>query len=169
MNRVPEVGELRRRGLGQSPCGGRGLYSRGGPISLNRRTLRTAMPLYEYECTACHHLTEKIQKYSDADLTVCPRCGGPLERTITAAAMVFKGGGWYKDGYASVKHDAPSGGGDSGASGSAANSSTEGVSSGSGSGESSGSGSGDSSGDSAKVVPTPAAAPAAAASATPKA
>ena len=57
------------------------------------------MPLYEYECTACHRRTEKIQKYSDAELTVCPHCGGPLERTITAAAMVFKGGGWYKDGY----------------------------------------------------------------------
>jgi putative FmdB family regulatory protein len=61
------------------------------------------MPLYEYECTACHRRTEKIQKYSDADLTICPHCAGPLERTITAAAISFKGGGWYKDGYASAK------------------------------------------------------------------
>jgi putative FmdB family regulatory protein len=58
------------------------------------------MPLYEYECTACHRRTEK---YSDADLTICPHCAGPLERTITAAAISFKGGGWYKDGYASAK------------------------------------------------------------------
>ena len=71
------------------------------------------MPLYEYECTSCHRRTEKIQKYSDADLTVCPHCGGPLERTITAAAISFKGGGWYKDGYASAKPDAPAKGGDS--------------------------------------------------------
>jgi putative FmdB family regulatory protein len=127
------------------------------------------MPLYEYECTACHHLTEKIQKYSDADLTVCPRCGGRLERTITAAAMVFKGGGWYKDGYASVKHEAPGSSGDSGVSGSATSTSTEAGSGGSGSASDSGQSSGDSSGDSAKVVPTPAAAPAAVASATPKA
>jgi putative FmdB family regulatory protein len=61
------------------------------------------MPLYEYECTTCHRRIEKIQKFSDPDLTVCPHCGGPLERTITAAAMVFKGGGWYADGYASHK------------------------------------------------------------------
>ncbi len=61
------------------------------------------MPLYEYECTACHRRTEKIQKFSDPELTVCPHCGGPLERTITAAAISFKGGGWYKDGYASAK------------------------------------------------------------------
>jgi putative FmdB family regulatory protein len=61
------------------------------------------MPLYEYECQACHRRIEKIQKFSDAELTVCPHCGGRLERTITAAAFSFAGGGWYKDGYASAK------------------------------------------------------------------
>jgi len=61
------------------------------------------MPLYEYECTTCHRRIEKIQKFSDAELTVCSHCGGPLERTITAAAFSFQGGGWYKDGYGSVK------------------------------------------------------------------
>jgi putative FmdB family regulatory protein len=60
------------------------------------------MPLYEYECQTCHRRTEKIQKFSDPELTVCPHCGGPLERTITAAAFSFAGGGWYKDGYASA-------------------------------------------------------------------
>jgi len=68
------------------------------------------MPLYEYECTTCHRRTEKIQKYSDAELTICPHCGGKLERTITAAAVSFKGGGWFKDGYGSVKPAATSGG-----------------------------------------------------------
>jgi putative FmdB family regulatory protein len=61
------------------------------------------MPLYEYECQACHRRLEKIQKFSDSELTVCPHCGGKLERTITAAAFSFAGGGWYKDGYASAK------------------------------------------------------------------
>lgn len=68
------------------------------------------MPLYEYECTACHRRTEKILKFSDADLTVCPHCGGPLERTITAPNVQFKGGGWYKDLYSSVKPASNSGG-----------------------------------------------------------
>jgi len=68
------------------------------------------MPLYEYECTSCHRRTEKIQKFSDPELTICPHCGGPLERTITAAAVSFKGGGWYKDGYASAKPSTASGG-----------------------------------------------------------
>jgi putative FmdB family regulatory protein len=68
-----------------------------------------AMPLYEYECTTCHRRIEKIQKFSDAELTVCPHCGGKLERTITAAAVSFKGGGWFKDGYGSVKPAASGG------------------------------------------------------------
>jgi putative FmdB family regulatory protein len=61
------------------------------------------MPLYEYECSTCHKRTEKIQKFSDAELTVCPHCGGKLERTITAPAVSFKGGGWYADGYGNAK------------------------------------------------------------------
>ncbi|WP_103933244.1 FmdB family zinc ribbon protein [Bryocella elongata] len=61
------------------------------------------MPLYEYECRECHRRVEKIQKFSDPQLTVCPHCGGALERTITAAAVSFKGGGWFKDGYGSAK------------------------------------------------------------------
>jgi putative FmdB family regulatory protein len=61
------------------------------------------MPLYEYECQACHRRTEKIQKFSDAELTICPHCGGALERTITAPAFNFAGGGWYADGYGSKK------------------------------------------------------------------
>lgn len=124
------------------------------------------MPLYEYECNACHRRTEKIQKFSDADLTVCPHCGGGLERTITAAAIAFKGGGWYKDGYASVKQGAAAGNGDSsGPAASAGAGSSDAGSSGTGSSDagSSGSGSGDSgsSGDSAKLVTPPSAAPAA--------
>ncbi len=61
------------------------------------------MPLYEYACTACHRHTEKIQKFSDAEITVCPHCGGHLERVISAPAVSFKGGGWYADGYGNAK------------------------------------------------------------------
>ena len=72
------------------------------------------MPLYEYECTACHRRTEKIQKFSDPELTVCPFCNGPLERTLTAPAVHFAGGGWYKDLYSSAKPPAASGEGKAG-------------------------------------------------------
>jgi putative FmdB family regulatory protein len=68
------------------------------------------MPLYEYECTTCKRHTEKIQKFSDPEITTCPHCGGPLERVISAPAIAFKGGGWFKDGYGSAK---PASSGDS--------------------------------------------------------
>jgi putative FmdB family regulatory protein len=61
------------------------------------------MPLYEYKCTACHRHTEKIQKFSDPEITLCPYCGGALERVISAPAISFKGGGWYADGYGNAK------------------------------------------------------------------
>jgi len=78
------------------------------------------MPLYEYECQQCKRHTEKIQKFSDAEITTCPHCGGLLERVLSAPAIAFKGGGWYKDGYG---NSAPSpskaeGGADSAGSGS---------------------------------------------------
>src|ERR1700751_4773783 len=61
------------------------------------------MPLSEYKCTACHRRTEKIQKFSDPEITICPHCGGPLERVLSAPAIAFKGGGWYADGYGNAK------------------------------------------------------------------
>ncbi len=73
------------------------------------------MPLYEYECGACHRRTEKIQKFSDPELTVCPFCGGPLARTVTAPAIQFKGAGWYKDLYSSAKPATNNGSGESAA------------------------------------------------------
>ena len=66
------------------------------------------MPLYEYECTACHRRTEKIQKFSDPEITVCPYCNGHLERVLSAPAVSFKGGGWYADGYGNAKPKASS-------------------------------------------------------------
>jgi len=76
------------------------------------------MPLYEYECTQCHKRTEKIQKFSDAEITVCPFCGGKLERVISAPAIQFKGGGWFADGYGSKNPSAASGKSESASSGS---------------------------------------------------
>jgi putative FmdB family regulatory protein len=71
------------------------------------------MPLYEYECTVCHKHTEKIQKFSDPEITQCPHCGGELKRVISAPAFALKGGGWYADGYGSAKPAAAPASGDS--------------------------------------------------------
>ncbi len=67
------------------------------------------MPIYAYRCASCNAVEEYIQKFDDPPMTVCEKCGGPLARAVTAAAFHLKGGGWYKDGYASTKSE----GGDS--------------------------------------------------------
>jgi putative FmdB family regulatory protein len=84
------------------------------------------MPLYEYECTTCHRRTEKIQKFSDPEITVCPHCTGHLERVLSAPAISFKGGGWYADGYGNAKPKSANDGASKGASsnGSSASNST---------------------------------------------
>src|ERR1700720_168633 len=74
------------------------------------------MPLYEYECTTCHRHTEKIQKFSDPEITACPHCGGKLERVLSAPAVSFKGGGWYADGYGNAKPKSSSDGASKGGS-----------------------------------------------------
>ena len=57
------------------------------------------MPLYEYQCKQCHSLTERIQKFSDPPLAVCPHCGGEMEQLLSAPAVQFKGSGWYVTDY----------------------------------------------------------------------
>jgi len=58
------------------------------------------LPLYGYRCTQCSHRFDKIQKFSDELESVCPKCGGALERPLTAPALQFKGAGWYINDYA---------------------------------------------------------------------
>lgn len=58
------------------------------------------MPLYEYRCSRCQHVTEVIQKFSDPPLKTCSECGGRLEQVLSAPAIKFKGSGWYVTDYA---------------------------------------------------------------------
>src|SRR6185295_19502582 len=59
------------------------------------------MPLYEYECEACNHRFERIQKFSDPLVETCPKCGkGPVRKLISSPAIQFKGSGWYITDYA---------------------------------------------------------------------
>ena len=53
------------------------------------------MPLYEYQCEACGHRFEKIQKFSDPLVDICPVCGGFVRKLISSPAFQFKGTGFY--------------------------------------------------------------------------
>ena len=55
------------------------------------------MPFYEYQCSACGHHHEELQKVSDRPLRKCPACGrSKLRRLVSAPVFRLKGGGWYE-------------------------------------------------------------------------
>ena len=54
------------------------------------------MPTYQYLCNDCGHTFEEFQRISAEALTVCPECGGHIERVISGGAgFIFKGSGFY--------------------------------------------------------------------------
>lgn len=57
------------------------------------------MPIYEYRCTACGAVFEKIQRLGDPPLDSCEECQGALEKLVSRTAFLLKGGGWYASGY----------------------------------------------------------------------
>ncbi len=63
------------------------------------------MPIYEYACDKCHMKEEFIQKFDAAAPESCPHCNakGSLKKVVTSSSFHLKGGGWYKDLYASKK------------------------------------------------------------------
>jgi putative FmdB family regulatory protein len=75
------------------------------------------MPLYEYQCESCNHRFERIQKFSDPLVDVCPVCGkGPVRKLFSSPAIQFKGSGWYITDYAK-KSSTDAGSSSSGSSG----------------------------------------------------
>ena len=55
------------------------------------------MPFYEYQCSACGHHREELQKINARPLRKCPACGrSTLRRLISAPVFRLKGGGWYE-------------------------------------------------------------------------
>ena len=57
------------------------------------------MPIYEFECTKCKAHTEVFQKMNAKQPTKCPKCGGRLERLVSAPSIQFKGSGFYLTDY----------------------------------------------------------------------
>ena len=62
------------------------------------------MPIYEYQCKACDHTLDALQKLNDKPLKKCPECGKQqLKRLISAPSFRLKGGGWYETDFKSDK------------------------------------------------------------------
>ena len=55
------------------------------------------MPIYAFQCHACGHTFDRLQKLSDPDPSVCPECGADqVGRQLTAPQFRLAGGGWYE-------------------------------------------------------------------------
>src|SRR6202008_3788561 len=55
------------------------------------------MPIYAFECAACGHSFDRLQKLSDPDPTLCPSCNAEqVRRRLTAPQFRRPGGGWYE-------------------------------------------------------------------------
>lgn len=81
------------------------------------------MPIYEYQCQACQHELEALQKISDKPLVECPQCHEPaLKKKVSAAAFRLKGGGWYETDFKTGNKKNLHGGSESGGSPDAAGS-----------------------------------------------
>ena len=66
------------------------------PLSSNE----VIMPTYEYRCKSCKHRFEVFQSMTANPISVCPKCGGEVERLIgTGAGPIFKGKGFYQTDY----------------------------------------------------------------------
>jgi putative FmdB family regulatory protein len=59
------------------------------------------MPTYEYECDACGHAFERLQRMTDPAVRKCPSCGRLKVRRLISggAGVIFKGSGFYETDY----------------------------------------------------------------------
>lgn len=54
------------------------------------------MPIYEYQCSTCHHQFDVMQKMNDPMIKTCPQCAKETAvRLVSAAGFQLKGTGWY--------------------------------------------------------------------------
>lgn len=65
--------------------------------ALNQLVEIYPMPMYDYQCEACGHQLEAIQKISAPPLTDCPACQAPaLKKMLSMPGFRLSGSGWYE-------------------------------------------------------------------------
>lgn len=57
------------------------------------------MPIFTYQCRACGHYFDELQRLGASPLVDCPECGKPeLGKLLSAPNFHLKGRGWRKSG-----------------------------------------------------------------------
>jgi putative FmdB family regulatory protein len=63
------------------------------------------MPTYEFRCPRGHEFEKFYRTIGGAEAqAVCPQCGLPAERVMSAAGFAFKGSGFYLTDYGKNAH-----------------------------------------------------------------
>jgi putative FmdB family regulatory protein len=63
------------------------------------------MPTYEFRCPLGHEFEKFYRSIGTAESqAVCPQCGQPAERMMSAAGFAFKGSGFYLTDYGKNAH-----------------------------------------------------------------
>jgi putative FmdB family regulatory protein len=63
------------------------------------------MPTYEFRCPQGHEFEKFYRSIGGAEAqAVCPQCGQPAERVMSAAGFAFKGSGFYLTDYGKNAH-----------------------------------------------------------------
>lgn len=57
------------------------------------------MPMYEFECSKCKHVTERILPIDHFPIEKCEICWQPAQQIVSKSTFKLNGSGWYKDGY----------------------------------------------------------------------
>jgi putative FmdB family regulatory protein len=53
------------------------------------------MPIYEYRCSECNSVFEKLQSFAAPQICQCPECGKEANRIVSLGSFILKGTGWY--------------------------------------------------------------------------
>ena len=55
------------------------------------------MPIYEYQCSACEHRFDQLQKIAEEPLKTCSECKKEtLIKLVSAPSFRLSGSGWYE-------------------------------------------------------------------------
>ncbi len=54
------------------------------------------MPFYDYVCSDCGYEMEVAHSLHANGPDACPKCHGPMRKSISAPAVHFKGSGWAR-------------------------------------------------------------------------
>lgn len=58
--------------------------------------LEVFLPIHDYVCSNCGYSIEVMHSVHSQGPDVCPKCGGPMKKTLAVPSVHYKGTGWAR-------------------------------------------------------------------------